>query len=162
MVNIPIQGATPEYERAIRRCIATFPPWFVSAARVSKIIITSRPEIREQIAQYEHGSRHLYIYPGIGSMLLKAVGHELSHGVDDNFESSHFFTSSETWKHIHRNQGAFDIPKYELEPLEYFADMVTKLHLMGIDKMRTTNPDEMSYLTSYVFPTLKSAFGASQ
>jgi len=115
--------------------------------------------VKSQLAMYEHGSRILWIWPGLGSVLQKAIGHELAHGVDDNFGHPHYFTSVPEWRQIHRNQSHFDLPKYRDEPLEYFADMVTKLFLLGPARLNITNPAEVRFITTWVFPTLQKEFG---
>lgn len=155
---IPIHGAPLTTERLIRAAVDRYPTWYVKAARVSKIVMSNRPDVREQIAMYEHGSRNLYVCPTVGDLLQKAMGHELAHGVDDNFGSPHYFTSTPEWRHIHQLQGYFDIPKYRDEALEYFADMVTKLFLVGPTKLAITNPLEVQFITSWVFPTLQKEF----
>jgi len=155
---IPVSGAQPPVERSIRTALSRFPDWFVKAARVSKIIVTNREDVREQIAMFEHGSRNLYVSTGIGALLPKALGHELAHGIDDVFDVPHYFTSTDEWRRIHANQSNFDIPKYRDEPLEYFADMVTKMFLLGSERLATTNPDEVQFIGSLVFPILQSEF----
>jgi|FreactcultureFD7_1027221.scaffolds.fasta_scaffold00620_17 hypothetical protein len=155
----PIVGASPYLKRAISMALYRYPVWMVRAARISKIVVTDRPEIRDQIAQYEHGTRIMWVWSGVGDLLLKALGHELAHGVDDNFGSLHYFTSVPEWAAIHKNQPYFDIDKYRDEPLEYFADMVVKTLLLGSDKMATINPEETRFITTWVFPTLQKYFG---
>lgn len=156
---IPIKGATLKFERAIRDALSKYPEWFVRAARIDHIEVSNAPDVKAQIAVYEHGSRKLSVWPGVGSMLQKALGHELFHAVDDNFNNPHFFTSTPEWKKIHADAGHFDIGKYATEALEYFADMGTKLFLLGPAKLRTTNPMEVQFITSWVIPTLQKAFG---
>lgn len=153
-----IVGGTAEYERRLRDCFARFPSWYVKAARVRQVIVSTREDVKEQIAMFEHGTRNLYVYPGIGALLLKAVGHELAHGCDDIFEEPHFFTATPEWQRIHKNQSHFDIPKYGEEPLEYFADMMVKLFFLGPEKLKTTNPDEVRFIVSWVLPTLQKEF----
>jgi len=155
---IKIEGALPAFERLIRGALAKYPDWFVNAARVAKIVVSNRPEVKAQIAQMEHGTRILYVWPGVGDLLQKAIGHELAHGCDDNFGSPHYFTSTPEWIRIHRNQACFDLPKYREEPLEYFADMVTKLFLLGPTKLATTNPDEVKFITTFTWPLLMKEF----
>lgn len=157
-MDTPIIGGTPEFQRAIRTAVRKYPDWFVRSARLSRIIISTREDVKQQIAMYEHGTRDFYVWPGVGDLLQKAVGHELAHACDDNFGKPHFFTSTPEWQRIHRNQSHFDIPKYRDEPLEYFADMVTKLFLLGPARLSTTNPAEVTFITSWVFPTLRKEF----
>lgn len=156
--DIPIIGGSLPAERNVRQCLGRYPTWFVRAARVSRIIFSNAPEVRDQIAMFEHGTRDLYMWQGVGVLMQKALGHELFHAVDDNFGADHFFTSTPEWIRIHREQSHFDIPKYGEQPLEYFADMGTKCFLLGPDKLRTTNPNEVTYITSFVFPTLQKEF----
>ena len=94
----------------------------------------------------------------MGDVLLKAIGHELAHALDDNFGAPHYFSSRVDWERIHRNQSYFDIPKYAEEPLEYFADMVVKYMMLGPTKLSTTNPDEVAYIEN-VFAALHKEFG---
>ena len=155
-----IVGASPAFERQIRSAIERYPSWFVKAARLARVIVSSREDVKNQIAMYEHGTRDLYVYPGIGGLLQKAIGHELAHAVDDNFGLPHFFTSTPEWQLIHRNQSHFDIPKYRDEALEYFADCVTKLFMLGSTKLSMTNPAEVTFITTWVFPTLQKEFGS--
>ena len=153
-------GGSSALQAKVRAAIARYPAWFSRGARLSRVIISSRPDVREQVAMYEHGTRDLYVCPEVGDLLQKAIGHELAHGCDDNFGKPHFFTSTPEWQRIHREQSHFDIPKYRDQPLEYFADMVTKLFLLGPERMRTTNPAEVTFITSWVFPTLTKEFGS--
>lgn len=138
--------------------LEAFPDWYVKAARLSRVEVTNRPDVRAQVAMYEHGSRCLYVYPGVGDLLLKAIGHELAHGADDNFGNPHWFSSTPEWAAIHAAQPYFDIEKYRDEPLEYFADMFVKLWLLGSEKLSTTNPQEVTFLTTWVIPTLQQEF----
>ncbi len=159
VIDFPIVGGSAVFQRAIRTAIGKYPPWYVRASRLSRVVVSTREDVKEQIAMYEHGSRDLFVWPGIGDLLQKAIGHELAHAVDDNFEKDHFFTSTPEWQRIHRNQSHFDIPKYRDEPLEYFADMVTKLFLLGPARLNTTNPAEVTFILSWVWPVLQKEFG---
>jgi hypothetical protein len=125
-------------------------------------VISTREDVRAQIAMYEHGSREILISPGTGSLLLKAVGHELAHGVDDIFDVPHYFSSMSDWQTIHRNQAYFDIQKYADKPLEYFADMLAKFFLLGKDRLFTTNPSELNFICSKVLPILVVLFGVEK
>ena len=157
---ITVIGGTHPFQRKIRATVALYPEWYVRGARVSRFEVSADPAVRDQIAMYRHGSRDVLVYPGVGDLLTKAIGHELAHGCDDNFDSPHCFSSSATWKDIHAKQQYFDLPKYRDSALEYFADMVVKTFLVGADKMRLTNPDEVRYIELVVFPILKKEFGA--
>lgn len=157
--SISIDGATVVYEKRIRTILDALPAWYVRAANLARVVVTNRPDVRQQVAMFEHGSRILWITPGVGDMLRKAIAHECAHGIDDNEGQHHRFSSTDEWKRIHANQSHFEIQKYEDEPLEYFADMVAKVMLLGAEKMRTTNPDEVSYVTTWVFPTLQKEQG---
>jgi hypothetical protein len=158
-MEIPIEGGSSQLQSAIRAAVSRYPSWLVRAARLTKFVITDRPDVKAQVAMFEHGSRNLYVWPGIGDLLQKAVGHELAHACDDVFDMPHYFTSVAEWQRIHRNQQHFDIPKYRDEPLEYFADCVTKLFLLGPARMSTTQPDEARFILSWVFPVLQKEFG---
>lgn len=158
MKDIKIEGGTATMQRLVRGAFARYPSWYVDAARVAKVVITDRPDVKQQIAMYEHGTRVLYVTPGVGDILTKAIGHELAHGVDDIFGEHHFFTANPEWVKIHRNQSYFDIPKYRDEPLEYLADMMVKLFMLGPQKLSTTNPDEVRFITAVVFPTIQKEF----
>jgi hypothetical protein len=124
------------------------------------VIVSTREDVKRQIAVYEHGSRNVYVSPGIGGLLQKALGHEMAHGVDDIFGSPHYFAGTPEWQSIHRRQSNFDIQKYADEPLEFFADMVVKNLLIGRTKMSITNPDETNYIWTAVFPILAENFNA--
>lgn len=153
-------GGTPAVQRAIRTAIGKYPAWYVRGARIKRVIVSTREDVKAQIAMYEHGTRDLYVWPGVGDLLQKAIGHELAHAVDDLYDKHHFFTSTPEWQRIHAEQPHFDIPKYRDEPLEYFADMVTKLFLLGPEKLNTTHHNEVTFILSWVFPTLQKEFGA--
>ena len=156
---IPVVGATPGLERAIRTTLASLPPWFVRAARVARIEVSNRPEVRAQIAQYAHGTRVLDVSPTVGDVLRKALYHELAHGIDDmGEEAPHYFTSTPEWSRIHAEQMYFDIPKYAEQPLEYFADQIAKFLMLGPDKHFTTHPKESTFIGTWVVPTLTQAF----
>lgn len=159
MLRVPILGGSSALQARIRSAITRYPPWFVRAARLARVIISDREDVKAQVAMYEHGTRDLYVWTGIGDLLQKAIGHELAHAVDDIFDNPHYFTSVPEWQRIHRNQAYFDIPKYRDEPLEYFADMFTKLFLLGPERLRTTNPAEVTFITTWVIPTLMKEFG---
>jgi hypothetical protein len=157
-MSFEVIGGTPVFERLIRSAIEKYPSWCVNAARISRVIVSNRPDIKSQIAMFEHGTRDLYVWPGVGDLLQKAIGHELGHAIDDNFGHPHFFTSTAEWLKIHAAQSYFDIDKYRDEPLEYFADCFTKLFLLGPQKFATTNPMETKFITSWVIPTLQKEF----
>lgn len=158
-----VRGGSPTFQRLVRGALDKYPSWLVRAARLSHVEVTNRADVRAQIAMYEHGSRVLYVWPGVGEMLLKAVGHELWHGADDRTGLSenhpHFFSMQPAWTLIHRDQPFFDIEKYEREPLEYFADQGVKLLLLGAPKLMTTNGREVNFFTSWVVPMLEQEFG---
>lgn len=158
-MSIPIVGAPAALGAKIRVALSRYPSWFVRGARVRKIIVSNREDVKQQLAMMEHGTRDLYVWTDIGDILQKALGHELAHGCDDIFDRKHYFTSTPEWARIHRDQSHFDIPKYREEPLEYFADMVTKLFLLGPARLSMTNPAEVKFITSWVFPVLQKEFG---
>lgn len=155
---IEIVGAAPAFARLLRSTLASYPAWYVNAARISKVVVTSHPDVRSQLASYQHDSRILYVYPGIGSVLQKAIGHELAHGIDDNFGAPHYFSSSGVWLALHRGRAHFDSAKYAHEALEYFADMFVKFCLLGPTKLSTTHPAEVQFFTHAVIPLLQKEF----
>jgi hypothetical protein len=157
-MEIKIVGATAAYERRIREALVFVPSWFVSAARIARIEVSTRPDVREQIALFEHGSRVLFVSPNVGGLLQKAIIHELSHGVDDVFGQPHYFSSMDAWLRIHRAQGYFDIPKYRTEPLEYLADQLAKWWIWGSMKFRVTHPQEAHFIEKCVVPALYAQF----
>lgn len=154
---VKIAGANQDVERKIRIALNFYPSWYIAAARIKKVELTSNPEVKAQIAMYEHGSRILYMSREVGDLILKAVGHELAHACDDIFGDKHYFSSMANWSMIHRNQGFFDIQKYRDEPLEYFADMMVKYFLLGEERLFTTNPNEVNFIRNVVFPALQMA-----
>lgn len=156
---IPINSAAAGYERAIREVLESLPRWYVRAARVSRIEVSSAPEVRDQIAMYEHGSRRMRITPGVGKALLRrAISHELGHGCDDYLEQPHYFSGSDAWIKIHRIQSFFDHPKYAEQALEYFADMLSKVITQDVSRLAATNPYEVRFFTEWVIPTLQKEF----
>lgn len=159
---IRVVGGNSDYERKIRIALGFYPTWLVQAARINYIEITSREDVREQVAMYEHDSRILYVYSSIGDLLLKAIGHELSHACDDIFGMYHYFSTTTKWQMIHRNQGFFDIQKYRDESLEYFADMMVKYFMLGEQRLFTTNPNEVNFIRNTVLPTLYKAVLTNQ
>jgi hypothetical protein len=153
-------GAPPAYEKRLRQALRLYPRWLVKAARLSRIILDSSPEVQQMVASYRHEDRSLHVYPGLGNtMLTKAMGHEMWHGADDNFGSPHFFSSNDVWGQIHRDQAYFDIPKYRDEPLEYFADIGVKFTLLGREKLNITAAREANFFENVVMPQLIEAFG---
>lgn len=156
--SVPVNGAAPAFARAIRQAMDRYPDFYVRGARLSQVLVTPREDVKQQIAMYEHGTRNLYVYPGVGSMLQKAMGHELAHACDDNFGFPHFFSSTPEWLKIHADATYFDIDKYRDEPLEYFADMLTKWFLLGPQKLATTNPNEVTFMSTFVLPALQKTF----
>ena len=158
--TVPVTGAGQTMERMIRRALGGFPAWFVRAARISRVEVTGRADVREQVAMYEHGTRVLYVSLQIGDLLQKAVGHELAHGCDDNFGNPHYFSSSTEWQRIHREAPFFDIPKYRDEGLEYLADQMVKFFMLGPERMRTTHWQEVTFISTWVVPTLQREFGS--
>lgn len=160
--TVPVKGANVPFTRAIREALGRYPDWFLRAARVKEVVVTDRPDVREQVAMMEHGSRILYVSPGVGGLLVKAVGHECWHGADDDpmgDGNPHYFSSSDAWRKIHRFQPHFDISKYRDEPLEFLADMGAKLFLLGPAKLEATNRLEVEYLTRVAIPTLYAVYG---
>jgi len=157
--EVPVVGGTAALQRAVRGVLNSYPAWLLRAARLSRVTISSSPEVRAQVAVYNHGSREMDVSADVGGLMRKAVGHELAHAIDDNFGHPHHFTSTPEWRRIHREQPFFDLPKYRDEPLEYFADMMVKFLMMGGAKLRHTNPKELAFITSWVVPSLLAEFG---
>jgi hypothetical protein len=139
--------------------MAWYPKWFAQSARISSIQVTG--SVKDQIAQYETGTRKIYLIPNAGTMLMKAVGHELAHGADDNFGNLHYFSSNSMWTVIHKNGRHFDLPKYADEQSEYFADMLVKCLMFGVDRIAMTQPAEAAYIAKKVIPLLVE-FGREQ
>ena len=155
---IEVVGGNAALQKRIREAVARFPAWFVRAARVTRFEVSDSPEVRDQIAVYQHGSRVIYVWSKVGGLLQRAVGHEMGHAIDDNFDQPHAFSSQADWIQIHKNQSNFDLPKYAEIPLEYFADMVTKYFMYGPQKLSTTNPQEVVFISN-VFSILQEEFG---
>lgn len=153
-----IQAAVT-YEKSIREALRRFPPWILSAARVSSISVAGGEYMRQVLALYEHGSRSIKVYPGLSrDLLVRAIGHEIMHAVDDNFDHPHVFSYQPGWLQLHRDRGYFEIPKYRDEPLEFFADIASKYFLLGRDRLQITYPEEVYYLETSVFPILRENF----
>lgn len=154
-----VEGSS-SYARTIREVVGALPAWYVRAARVSRIEVSSAPEVRDQVAMYEHGSRRVRVAPGIGKdFLTRALAHELGHGCDDYSDHPHFFSSADAWQRIHAMQMSFDHPKYGVEALEYFADIFSKIILRGTTRLAVTNPYEVKFFSEWVIPTLQKEFG---
>ena len=157
-----VLGATPRYERYIRGVFSSFPEWYVSPARISRVTVTSDPDIAKQVAVYSHGTRDIQVAPGIGTLLERCLSHEIGHAVDDGApsKSTHRFSRAADWMSIHRNAHGFEIPKYRDEPQEYFADMLSKF-ILSVAGSRTGNslqhshPREYQYILQVVVPILK-------
>lgn len=156
---IPLTGADVELGRLVWKMLETFPRWFVKAARVSKIEVTGREEVREMFASYTHGERVLYLSDKIRpGFLRRALAHELAHGCDDYRDNPHYFSSSFEWERIHQKQSFFDHPKYKAEALEYFADVFAKYLMVGSTRLAMTAPDEVTFFDRWVVPTLTKEF----
>lgn len=158
-IGIEVSGGTPALQKRVREAVSRYPAWFVRAARVSRFEISDAPEVRDQLAVYQHGTRIVYVWSKIGGLLQKALGHELAHAIDDNFDQPHAFSGVSDWQQLHRNQSNFDIPKYGEIPLEYFADIVTKYFMYGPQKLSTTHPSEVVFINN-VFKILQEEFGS--
>ena len=157
-VSVEVVGGTAAMQKRIREAVARYPSWFVKAARVARFEVSDAPEVRDQIAVYQHGTRIVYVWSKIGALLQRAIGHELAHAIDDNFDQLHAFSNVSDWVQIHKNQSNFDLPKYGEIPLEYFADMVTKYFMYGPQKLSTTHPMEVVFINN-VFSILQEEFG---
>lgn len=151
-----IEKAEPRYSASIVRTLQSLPYWYVQSARISKIVVDSDPSVRVQMAMYRHGTRDILVYPGIGSLLRRCLSHELAHGFDDAEPDgpAHRFSRTEEWSHIHKQQRQFEIQKYRDDPKEYFADMASKVVLLGETKVGLLYPLEVSYMLQRVFPVL--------
>jgi hypothetical protein len=155
---IPIYGADPRYATALYGALGALPPWYVAAGRLSRVVVTPDPDVRRNIAMYAHGAREIRVAPGVGSVLQKALAHEIGHAIDDWAEEAgnpHVFSTTEAWVGIHRNQTHFDLPTYRADPREHFADMMAKAILVGVQKLALAAPREAAYLSGFVFPALQ-------
>lgn len=159
---VRISGAKPEYERKIREILEELPAWYVRAASISKILVTSKPEVRSQIARYQHEYRSIEVAPRVGGLLRKALVHELAHGIDDRPGNPHFFSTRPEFVSAHQRQGNFPIQKYADEALEHFADVVAKAILWPPPKLRIYYPEEANFIYGTVFPKLESEFGGKR
>ncbi len=157
--TIPIVGAHPTFERRLRAVLARMPPMYLRAGRVTRLEASGAENVRKSIAVYSHGSRVVQVWPGVGDILDRALFHEWAHAVDDNFDQPHYFSATEEWMRIHRDQTNFDLQHYRDEALEYFADMMAKYFLIGPAKLGMTRPNEVTFIASWVLPTLENAFG---
>lgn len=159
---IQIRGAGYRYEAHIRQVLSRLPAWYLEAARISRIGVSTAPKVVTQVAMYSHGSRDIQIAPGIGTMLERSLTHELAHGIDDGAPalSAHRFSRSPGWMEAHRQAAGFELPKYRDEPQEYFADMLSKyiLHAAGSqtgNSLQRSHPREYGYIVQEVVPVLK-------
>ena len=152
-------NAPTAYEKLIREAINRFPPWILSAAHVRDISVAGGEYMRQVLAMYEHGSRSIKVYSGLPrDLLVQAIGHEIMHAVDDNFDHPHIFSSQPNWLQLHRDRGYFTISKYREEPLEFFADIASKYFLLGRNRLQITHPEEVHFLETVVFPVLRENF----
>lgn len=161
MNQIPVSALDPRYEKAIRTSLRVMPVWLIQGARISKVVATGDPAVREQVSMYQHGTRILFVSEGLGVQALRqSMGHELGHGIDDlsdmpePLKHPHYFSSTEVWFRIHRSRSSFEFPKYAEKPLEYFADCVAKFSLLGKDRFSATHPREAIYINSWVVPLI--------
>ena len=158
---IPVRGAIYRYENHLRQILGSLPSWYVIPARISRISVSSDPEVARQVAAYAHGTRNIQIAPGVGTLLERSLTHEIAHGLDDGApnESAHRFSRSPGWMAVHRQAQGFEIPKYRDEPQEYFADMMSKfvLYLAGSqtgNSLQRSHPREYEYIVREVVPAL--------
>ena len=132
---IRIENAPPYYEGLIARTISQLPRHFVRAARVAQIIITRKPAAENEVAQYEHGTRNIYLLPSLTPIRLKrSLIHELAHAVDDNFGVLHYWGESPHWIKLHHSLGAVGVPE-----VESFAEMMMQFLLNPV-RFRRTSP----------------------
>ena len=93
-----VESAVLGYERLIHAILRQLPPHIRYAAQLGRVIVTSRLRSAGQLAAYEHGTRNLYVSPGISRpQLKKALYHEVAHALDDNFGVGHYFGESPHW-----------------------------------------------------------------
>lgn len=155
----PVLGASPPYEARIRAVLAAVPPWYLAAARIARVMISTAPEVASMTASFQHGSRDILLYPNVGDLLTRALVHELGHGVDDSGENVHRFSVTPGWIAVHRAQQFFDLPKYRSDPREYFADAIAKAIMLGTKRFSLSAPREAMFLATNVFPLLMAESG---
>jgi hypothetical protein len=162
-VSVPVLGGSDRYRGFIIGIIAEIPPWFFIPARISRVVVSNAPEVRQMVAAFQHGTREIQVAPGVGTLLKRALFHEVGHGVDDGPEGPHRFSASPEWLAVHRAQTFFDLPKYRDDPREHFADMAAKGVLLGTKRLSLSAPREAFYLSTVVFPRLvqEAAAGGS-
>ena len=128
------------YAREIKDVLGSLPPWLVRAARIDSFEITPDPLERGKEAEYEHGSRVIYVVPRLSGFALRhALIHELSHALDDNFDVSHYFGESPEWVTLSRTVlGRSD-------GVETFAESMTG-HLLDSRMSHRANPKVAAFL----------------
>ena len=155
---IEVRGAEPGYEAHIRRVLSSLPAWYVQSARVSRFVVNTSREVREQMAMYRHGTRDVLLAPAAGNLLQRALAHELAHGCDDEGPANpHRWSRTPDWMGIWKTASTYEIPKYRDEPQEYFADQLSKVVLLGAEKLQLSCPRETQYMVRVVLPVLMAA-----
>jgi hypothetical protein len=156
---LEVVAITPNLERLVRKALDSVPDFVIKAARIARVESSTREDVVQQLAMFEHGSRKLFISPKIPTgIAVKAVIHEMGHAIDDNPQHPHYYSSSDAWGVIHRDQPYFDIPKYGAEPLEYFADCFAKYFVMSREANMIARPKETQYI-ELVLQDLEQRFG---
>lgn len=154
---VRVVGPSLQYERAIRSALRRYPQWVLVCASVSRVEVVATAELREESAAYFSSDRAVRIYPGLADpSLTLSLGRALFCAADDTGEQPPAFSTDAAWLLLHKDQANFSMPKYAEQPLAYFADVATKYHLLGREKLRITHPEEVVYLEDRVFPRLKA------
>lgn len=109
------------------------PPYLFRAARIQNIVISERPRASNEMAQYEHGTRNIYVLPGLNAdQIRKAMFHEIAHAIDDNFGVGHYFGESPAWAYLCQRLAP------NLPTIEVFAEHMAQ-YLQG-DRQRIPPP----------------------
>lgn len=131
--------------------LTQLPPYIIKAARVSAIIVSERPRASNEMAQYEHGTRNIYVLPNLQpEMLKKAMYHEIAHALDDNFGVGHYFGESPAWATLSKQLN----PEYPT--IEMFAEHMGQ-HLQDQVGHRKAMPTIARYL-DYALAYLQQQF----
>jgi len=127
------------------------PPYLFRAARIQNIVISERPRASNEMAQYEHGTRNIYVLPGLNAdQIRKAMFHEIAHAIDDNFSVGHYFGESPAWAHLCQ-QLAPNLPT-----IEVFAEHMSQ-YLQG---ERSTIPPVVARFLAQALSYLERHFTA--
>lgn len=130
---IRVENASPAYEKQIAQVVAGLPYYLVRGARIAQIIISRQPEESGERAQYEHGTRNLYLMPNLrGLELRRSLVHEVAHAIDDNFGPGHYWGESPHWIMLHRSLG-----RPEEHSVETFAELMMEYLLNPLGLRRS-------------------------